>query len=368
VLPIETCLGMYKEGRFREVVSLGSAALQVRARLAAVSDRRQEAAALQDLVGLAKEQLGDRAGAREAFLAAVRDAEPSERATYVEHLVALAAGVEAGAGEPAEADAAAPAGGEADVERVRELRAWLGVLDDVRADAPDAQAVAVAEAAVREALAPACERLVARVAAGDADDQVRTLVAHTLADEAMTAAWRERLYEQLAAASSAEIGQLTAQAIRSVQDGRDDAALEALERAERLAAALPNGAVGDERREELERRLWWGYTKVGLRRCEVQDFDGAIDPLFHALHLGGIDEDRLGETRAALVRALEGAVDTRWAALQQFGAVDPAALHGEIEKLAAVLRGATERGLTEDDLAGAFAKVADLDRSLAQTS
>jgi hypothetical protein len=356
VLPIETCLGMYNDGRFKEVVSLGSAALQVRARMASVCDRPHEAAALYDLVGLAKQHLGDRDGAREAFLAAIHDAEPSLREAYVGHLVALVRDATTGAPEPGDA--------EAEIVRVRELRGWVVALDDALSVAPGDEALIGALAAVRDALSPACERIVGSVGAHGDAEEARTLVAQTLADQAMPAAWRERLCEQLTAASSAEIGQLTAQAIRSVQDGKDGEALETLERAERLAAALPDGAVTHERREEFERRLWWGYTKVGLRRCEVRDFDGAVEPLFHALQLGGIDPDRAGETRAALVRALEGAVDTRWAAIEQFGVTDGSALRSELEKLSAALHSATQRGLTQEDLAGVFAKVAHLEQSL----
>jgi hypothetical protein len=322
VLPIETCLGMYHDRRFKEVVSLGSAALQVRARMAPVSDRPHEAAALYDLVGLSKQELGDREGARDAFVAAIHDADSSRLPTYVAHLVALA-------GNPADEmpDSTAP---DAHVARVRALNGWVVALEEALRAVPGDETLIATLAAVREALSPACEQIVA--------------------------------------ASSAEIGQLTAQAIRSVQDGKDGEALETLERAERLAAALPAEAVAEERREELQRRLWWGYTKVGLRRCEVRNFDGAVEPLFHALQLGGIDEERAGETRAALVRALEGAVDTRWTAIEQFGVADGAALRSELEKLTAVLHSATERGLTQGDLAGAFAKLASLEQSLPRTS
>jgi hypothetical protein len=356
VLPIETCLGMFNDGRFKEVVSLGSAALQVRARMASVCDRPHEAAALHDLVGLAKQHLGDRDGARDAFLAAIHDAEPSLRDAYIGHLVALVG--DAASGGPGPMDT------EAEIVRVRELRGWVVALGDALSVAPGNDALAQALGAIRDALSPACERIVGCVGAEGEREEARTLVAETLADPAMPAAWRERLCEQLTAASSAEIGQLTAQAIRSVQDGKDGEALETLERAERLAAALPDGAVTDERREEFERRLWWGYTKVGLRRCEVRDFDGAVEPLFRALHLGGIDPDRAGETRAALVRALEGAVEARWAAIEQFGVTDRGALRSELEKLSAALHGAAARGLSEEDLAGVFAKVAHLEQSL----
>jgi hypothetical protein len=324
--------------------------------MASVCDRPHEAAALYDLVGLSKQQLGDREGARDAFVAAIHDADSSVLPTYVSHLVALV-------GDPADI-APEPVDGDAEIARVRELRAWIVALDEALGSVPGEPTLIAALAAFREALSPACERIVGSVSANGDAEEARALVAETLADQAMPAEWRERLCEQLTAASSAEIGQLTAQAIRSVQDGKDAEALEILERAERLAGSLPVGAVADERREEFERRLWWGYTKVGARRCEVRDYDGAVEPLFHALHLGGIDADRLEETRAVLVRALEGAVDSRWAAIEQFGVTDSATLRSELEKLTAVLHSATERGLTQEDLAGAFAKLASVEHSL----
>jgi hypothetical protein len=153
-----------------------------------------------------------------------------------------------------------------------------------------------------------------------------------------------------------------------VQDGKDGEALDALERAERLAGALPAGAVADERREEFERRLWWGYTKVGLRRVEVENFEGALEPLFRAIRLGGVDEERLDETRTALVRAVEGLVDTRWPSIQQLVVEDPGAAHAQLEKLGAVLRNATQRGLSPDDLADAFTRVAHLEQVLSKNS
>jgi hypothetical protein len=359
VLPIDTCLAMYRDRRFADVVSLGSAALEVHARLAAVSHRPHEAAALLDLVGLSRQELGDRDGARAAFRAAIRDGEPALQATYVAHLVTLVASVlDDGASDSTD--------GATDVARVRDLREYAAALGDAAAAAPGDEGVAAAQAGVRDALLPPCDRLAAGVVAGAADDEARAFVLHALADDAMPAAWRERVREQLAAASSAEIGQLTAQAIRSVQDGKDGEALDALERAERLAAALPS--VADERHEEFERRLWWGYTKVGLRRVETGNFDGALEPLFRALRLGGIDEARLGETRSALVRALDGVVDTRWPAIQQLGAEDAGAAHAEIEKLSALLRISTERGLSSDDLGDAFAKVSQLEQTLSSAT
>jgi hypothetical protein len=355
VLPIDTCLTMYKDGRYSEVVSLGSAALAVHARLAQVSGRPDEASALHDLVGLAKQELGDRDGALAAFFSAVRGAEPLVRPTYVRHLVTLVRSALDPAGAATE--------GVATAARLRDLRVGIVAVDDALGIAPGDEALEAAGSALREALAAACEQLVSRLHTDDAGDEARALIVETLGDERMPGAWRERVREQLASASSAEIGQLTAQAIRSVQEGKDVEALEALDRAERLATALPSGAVADERREEFERRLWWGYTKVGLRRVEEMKFDDALAPLVHALGLGGVDEERLGETRSALVRALNGLVDEKSPAIEKLAAEDPAAAQIEIEKLWALLRGSAEHGIGQDDIAEAHAKLMHLGQS-----
>jgi hypothetical protein len=351
VLPVDTCRAMYRDRRFPEVVSLGSAALEVHVRLAAVSDRPHEAAALLDLVGLSKQELGDRDGAREAFRAAIRDAEAAARPTYITHLVTLARTVVDTASDILD--------DKAEIARLREVRATALALADAVAVASGDEGLLAMQGTVREVLSSTCERLVERVVGREVDEEARALLLETLADETMPPAWRERLLEQLAAASSAEIGQLTAQAIRSVQDGKDADALEALERAERLANALPSGAVADERSEEFERRLWWGYTKVGLRRIETRNFEAALEPLVRALELGGVDEERLAETRSALVRALDGVVDTRGAAIARLGRNDA---QTEIRQLAAMVNGAREHGLGDDDLADVLAKLSELEQ------
>ena len=354
VLPIETCVAMYEAQRFTEVVSLGSAALELHAGMASVSNRFEEAAALQDLVALSKHELGDREGARAAFIAAIRGAAPDVRATYVDHLVAAVRAV----ADP-EADA-----GKGDTDRLRELRACMIALDDVLAVVPGNEDVHATQGMVRDALSPVCERLVARVASGHEGEEVRLLVVDTLTDETMPLAWRERVRAQLTAVSSAEIGQLTAQAIRRLQEGHDADALDALARAERLSAALPHDAVTEERREEFERRLWWGYTKVGVRRLDTASFEEALEPLFAALRLAGPDEERGVETRGALARALGGAVEDGVRRVQKLAVNDPATAHIEFARLTQLLRTATERGVSREELADAFDDLARAEENL----
>src|SRR5206468_10201241 len=82
----------------------------------------------------------------------------------------------------------------------------------------------------------------------------------------------ETFRELFSGTFSGEIGQLTAQAIRSMQEARETEALGALERAERLLESVHDEALPPKRREEVDRRLWWSYNKLGLRRVEAGAF------------------------------------------------------------------------------------------------
>src|SRR5205809_8023332 len=74
---------------------------------------------------------------------------------------------------------------------------------------------------------------------------------------------------------------------------------------------MPDEALPPKRREEVDQRLWWGYTRLGVRRLEAGDYEDAVDPLVRALRLPDVSPDRQSETRAALVRALEAGADLR---------------------------------------------------------
>jgi hypothetical protein len=370
VLPIETCLAMYNEHRYTEVVSLGSAALEVHARMAAVSHRPDEAAALQDLVGLAKQELGDREGARAAFGTAIANAAPAARPPYIRHLLTLVRGIVDGVNVKDD-----------DGIRVRELRACLAAIASALDVASGDESLLGARQAVLEAVGALCDRLVPFALDDDGDPAAKALLLEVAGDERMAGPWLDRLRERLGASpvtgttpvsgaagtttvSTAEVGQLTVFAVRAVQEGREDEALEALERAEHLAAAM-TGPGADERREELERRLWWGYTKVGLRRLERGAFDTALDPFFRALRLGRVDSDRLSETRGALVRALDGVAETTLPALQALRETDAPAAARETARVAGALQSWAAHGLTEQDLGEAHDRITRLGHALA---
>jgi len=155
-----------------------------------------------------------------------------------------------------------------------------------------------------------------------------------------------------------EIGQLTAQAILGMQEGRESEATGALQRAEELLQTIPVDALPQSRRDEVDQRLWWGYAELGSRRLDAGDYEEALDPLVHALRFTSIGPERQAETRAAVVRALEGIAAVRALSIRRLaeaGSRDEAIVAaGDLHGL--VKRG-LELGLTEDDLIAAFARV-----------
>ena len=96
-------------------------------------------------------------------------------------------------------------------------------------------------------------------------------------------------------AVSGEVARLAGSAVETSDDAAG--ALAALGRADGVIASLPSESAESPRFDELRRRIWWGHVKLGLRRLEVGDPAGALDPLYRALHRAGGDGDREMETR-----------------------------------------------------------------------
>jgi tetratricopeptide (TPR) repeat protein len=189
---------------------------------------------------------------------------------------------------------------------------------------------------------------------------LREAVAHPLFPVARTDVFRELFTGTF----SGEIGQLTAKAIRSMHAARESDALAALQRAETLLDNLGDDVLSPSRREEVDGRLWWGYNRLGERRVAAGEYEIALDPLFHALEYDA-GPARLEETRALLVRALEGMADVRALAIRELAAAgdrDAAAL--QCDALWTALRSATDSGLSRHELAGAFTRAQRLADSL----
>ena len=67
-----------------------------------------------------------------------------------------------------------------------------------------------------------------------------------------------------------------------------------------VAQSLPR-----EQRRRVTGRLWRGHTRLGLRRWRAGTFESAVESLFQALGVRGIDERRRRLARDLLVRTLE---------------------------------------------------------------
>src|SRR5206468_1307581 len=85
---VETCFALYQEKRFSEVVSEGEEML-AKLPVQWPAGTSHDIAALQSVIGLAKQALGDDDGARLALEAAIDASPETERPTYRRHLAAL---------------------------------------------------------------------------------------------------------------------------------------------------------------------------------------------------------------------------------------------------------------------------------------
>ena len=350
---VDRCFELYQQHRYADVVSIAAAALGNDAPPARRPAGAREAAALWSVLALAQQALGDHAGARAALEAATEASPEAERATYRRQLVTLALGVArdliASSGAHVAPDSES---------RVGDLCDALAWLDRGRAAAPgdtDLRDLAVTAEAL---LWPAYEQVVMALVQRQEFPAARRLLREALAHPRVPAARAETFRELFSGTFSGEIGQLTAQAIRAMQEARETEALGSLERAERLLESVHDEALPPKRREEVDRRLWWGYNKLGLRRVEAGAFEEAIEPLLRALRLAGTAPDRQSETRAALVRAFEGWTETSALAIREVAdAGDREAAIVRSDKLWTRLRTALEEGLSERELAGAFTRV-----------
>ncbi|HEU5196661.1 MAG TPA: hypothetical protein VFW70_18115 [Methylomirabilota bacterium] len=355
---VEICFALYQEQRFSEVLDRAADALT------AGGDGRplsgpQETAALWSVVALARQALGEDTAARTALENAIAAAPERDRPTYERQLASLAQTVAEGL--LAEAQRHGKPDTDNSLGLLRSAVAWL---ERGATAAPNDDRLDDLLASARAVLWPAWERTVVALAQRQDFRAARRLLREALAEPSFPAARAETFMELFSGTFSGEVGQLTAQAIRSMQEARESDALASLRRAETLLDTLNTGALSPGRREEVDRRLWWGYNKLGARRVESGDHESALEPLFHALGYQ-VGPARRQETVALLVRALEGVTDACALAIRERAdSGDREAAIVRCDKLWTQLRGATEMGLTQADLTATFAKVQRLFESL----
>jgi tetratricopeptide (TPR) repeat protein len=346
VPPVERCYALYEAQQFTEVVSQATAALE-----AGTASPGEDAARLWGVVGLARQALGEPALARAAFEAAIAAAPPGEHATWERHLAVLA--LRMGRERSAWAENPSLADGEERLAAIRDAIKWLERGLQI---APEDEALGAAQAAAREALWPAYERVGLELIQRQDYDRARQVLQQALAAiPAPPADLEISLRELLSGTYGGEVGQLTAEALRRMRDGKEAEALATLKRAEELLAVIPEEGLPERRRQELERRLWWSYTKVGIRWLEGDMYEEALSPLLHALRFGSVGPNRLEETRRPLIRALENLVDAWHAPVERLtheGSRHEA--QALCERLWGFIHDARAGGMTEDELAGAI--------------
>jgi tetratricopeptide (TPR) repeat protein len=344
VPPVERCYALYEAQQFTEVVTQATAALE-----AGTASPGEDAARLWGVVALARQALGEPALARAAFEAAIAAAPPGEHATWERHLAVLA--LRMGRERSAWAQNPSLADGEERLAAIRDALKWLERGLEI---APEDEALSAAQASAREALWPAYERVALELIQRQEYDRARQVLQQALgAIPAPPADLELTLRELLSGTYGGEVGQLTAEALRRMRDGKEAEALATLEQAEELLAVIPPEGLPERRRQELERRLWWSYTKVGIRWLEGDMYEEALSPLLHALRFGSVGPNRLEETRRPLIRALENLVDAWHAPVERLaheGSRHEA--QALCERLWGFIQDARASGMTEDELAG----------------
>src|SRR5437667_3188028 len=346
---VERCFALYQEKRYDEVLTIGEDAL-VRLRREEPTAPSRDVAALWSVVGLAKQALGDDDGAYAALESSIETATDTERATYRRHLASLALDA---------AQARLTRAGTHDAgDRVGVIRSAIAWTERGLAAVTSDPALTDVREEAHDALWQAYEQDAMTLLQRQEFPEARQVLHEALDDTQLPAARATEFRGLLSGTFGGEIGQLTAQAILSMQEGRESEAVATLQRAEKLLDAIPTDALPPARRDEVDQRLWWGYAELGSRRLEVGDYEEALDPLLHALRFDSIGADRQAETRAAIARALEGIASVRALSIRRLidaGHRDEAM--PSAEQLRTLLQDCLDLGLTEDELSAACARI-----------
>jgi hypothetical protein len=251
---------------------------------------------------------------------------------------------------------AAREGSELRMTALRLAVLWLDVAQRSAGASDDAPALAERS---REAFCLAAEERVNGLIQTREFGGAHALIEEILGTSAVPPARQEVLRDLLWQTVTGEVGRLVGQALHATPDAgsEKDTALACLQSAEAVVAAAPAEIFTAERRQDLGRRLWWGYMKLSAQRVESGDVDGGLEPLYRALSLAEADAERQGETRQTLARAVEELVDRLGQeALARLREGDLAAAMAESRRLSEVLDSALERGLSQEDLVGAVGK------------
>jgi len=128
-----------------------------------------------------------------------------------------------------------------------------------------------------------------------------------------------------------------------------------------LLEAAPAHALPPDQRRRVGRRLWRGHTRLGLRRWRAGSFDAAVESLFEALGIPGLDERRRRLARDLLVRTLEDMAGQRLEVIPQLlGDAERSAALEQAQRLLAHLHRTRAEGVSAEDLAVAASRARQL--------
>lgn len=190
--------------------------------------------------------------------------------------------------------------------------------------------------------------------------EARRRLAEALDDQDLPLELREVFSRLRADVAGAEVGQLTATALREAQRGSTQDVLSLLGQVEESLRAAGD-ALTDDRRDEATRRLWLTCTRLAAHRLGANDAAEALDWLFRSMPYAGGEPERLTVSSATTARALDvlveqcaGGIQTAIAAGQHHAA------RAEAERCDALVRRAADAGVPEEMLDGVAAKVREL--------
>jgi hypothetical protein len=123
-----------------------------------------------------------------------------------------------------------------------------------------------------------------------------------------------------------------------------------------------------EQRRRVTGRLWRGHTRLGLRRWRAGTFETAVESLFQALAVRGIDERRRRLARDLLVRTLEDMAGESLEVIPRLlGEADRAIALGQAQRLLEHIRRTRDEGVSAEELAVAASRARQLLEHIEQT-
>lgn len=123
-----------------------------------------------------------------------------------------------------------------------------------------------------------------------------------------------------------------------------------------------------EQRRRVTGRLWRGHTRLGLRRWRAGTFETAVESLFEALAVRGLDERRRRLARDLLVRTLEDMAGASLEVIPQLlSEGDRAIALGQAQRLLEHIRRTRDEGVPAEDLAVAASRARQLQEHIEHT-